>query len=164
MNPFIAFCLYVAARVFVQYLKSRPEDQTVGASLEFMLCAMRALKHTNPLTESFLIQLDVDLEGSGMDDPNNSSRFSFTMKKGVVCIKSWRCAASRPSCSLPPHEKLTMSPLQGRNTCKHWQRVMLNYLRNRAVSIFRRHNPSLERLNRWPSSPSDHKRLAYGFQ
>lgn len=88
MNPFIAFCLYVAARVFVQYLKSRPEDQSVRASLEFLLSAMRVLKHTNPLTESFLMQLDVDLEGTGMDDPYSNSRFSFTMKKGVVCTYS----------------------------------------------------------------------------
>ncbi|KAI9873216.1 MAG: hypothetical protein M1830_000701 [Pleopsidium flavum] len=88
MNPFIAFCLYVAARVFVQYLKSRPEDQSVRASLDFLLSAMRALKHTNPLTESFLVQLDVDLEGSGMDDPNNNSRFAFSMKKGVAEVPS----------------------------------------------------------------------------
>ncbi|KKA30434.1 hypothetical protein TD95_005218 [Thielaviopsis punctulata] len=62
MNPFLAFCLYVAARVFVQYLKSRPDDTQVGDSLRFILGAMAALKRQNPLTESFLVQLDVDLE------------------------------------------------------------------------------------------------------
>lgn len=85
MNPFIAFCLYVAARVFVQYLKSRPDDPTVRSSLQFLLSAMQALKGKNPLTESFLVQLDVDLEGSGLDNPHQSSKFSFGMKKGVVC-------------------------------------------------------------------------------
>ncbi|POR38419.1 Putative transcriptional regulatory protein [Tolypocladium paradoxum] len=61
MNPFISFCLYVAARVFVQYLKSRPDDAQTADSLRFLLSAMNALKRRNPLTESFLIQLDVDL-------------------------------------------------------------------------------------------------------
>ena len=74
MNPFIAFCLYVAARVFVQYLKSRKDDATVKSSLHFLLSAMQALKSKNPLTESFLVQLDVDLEGSGLSIPSNISR------------------------------------------------------------------------------------------
>jgi len=69
MNPFISFCLYVAARVFVQYLKSRPKDSQTGDSLRFLLSAMNALKRKNPLTESFLVQLDVDLESLGMRDP-----------------------------------------------------------------------------------------------
>lgn len=70
LNPFIAFCLYVAARVFVQYLKSKKEDSTVRASLTFLLSAMMALRNENPLTESFLVQLDVDLEGSGLNIPS----------------------------------------------------------------------------------------------
>ena len=68
MNPFISFCLYVAARVFVQYLKSRPKDNQVRTSLQFLLAAMHAIKRKNPLTESFLVQLDVDLEGAGLED------------------------------------------------------------------------------------------------
>lgn len=88
MNPFSAFCLYVAARVFVQYLKSRPDDQSVRASLDFLLGAMRALKRTNPLAESFLVQLDVDLGGNGVvEDFNLDSRFSFVGKKSVVRIE-----------------------------------------------------------------------------
>ncbi|KAK4560456.1 hypothetical protein LTR86_005652 [Recurvomyces mirabilis] len=68
MNPFISFCLYVAARVFVQYLKSRPKDTQIRASLQFLLSAMHAIKRKNPLTESFLVQLDVDLESAGLED------------------------------------------------------------------------------------------------
>lgn len=68
MNPFISFCLYVAARVFVQYLKSRPHDAQVRSSLQFLLSAMHAIKRKNPLTESFLVQLDVDLESAGLED------------------------------------------------------------------------------------------------
>lgn len=70
MNPFISFCLYVAARVFVQYLKTHPENGQAEDSLDFLLSAMNALKEKNPLTESFLVQLDIDLEGLGMRNPN----------------------------------------------------------------------------------------------
>ena len=66
MNPFISFCIYVAARVFVQYLKTRPNDQQMNASLQFLLQAMQALRRKNPLTESFLVQLDLDLESAGI--------------------------------------------------------------------------------------------------
>lgn len=69
VNPFTSFCLYVAARVFVQYLKSRPDDSQIVDSLRFLLSAMGALKRRNPLTESFLVQLDVDLEALGTRIP-----------------------------------------------------------------------------------------------
>lgn len=35
----------------------------------FLLQAMNALKKYNPLTESFLVQLEVDLEGCGINMP-----------------------------------------------------------------------------------------------
>jgi hypothetical protein len=66
MNPFISFTVYVAARVFVQYLKTRPKDQQMNSSLQFLLQAMQALRRRNPLTESFLVQLDLDLESAGI--------------------------------------------------------------------------------------------------
>ena len=75
MNPFISFCLYVAARVFVQYLKSRPEDSQTADSLRFLLSAMNALKRRNPLTESFLVQLDVDLEALATRIPALAAAF-----------------------------------------------------------------------------------------
>jgi len=78
MNPFISFCLYVAARVFVQFLKSRPDDSQIGDSLRFLLSAMNALKRKNPLTESFLVQLDVDLEGLGMRNTKYKSVFAYS--------------------------------------------------------------------------------------
>lgn len=71
----MSFCLYVGARVFVQYLKKRSNDDNARTSLQFLVTAMRALLKKNPLTESFLIQLDVDLESCGIRDPHiNSSR------------------------------------------------------------------------------------------
>jgi hypothetical protein len=75
MNPFISFCLYVAARVFVQYLKSKADDSAVQDALRFLLSAMNALKRRNPLTESFLVQLDVDLEVLGARIPKLRNAF-----------------------------------------------------------------------------------------
>ena len=87
MNPFISFCLYVAARVFVQYLKSRPDDNQAGDSLRFLLSAMNVLKRKNPLTESFLIQLDVDLEGLGLHKQSYKAVFAYD-KNNVSLPKS----------------------------------------------------------------------------
>jgi hypothetical protein len=82
MNPFISFCLYVAARVFVQYLKSRPGDEQVRASLQFLLTAMGHMKKKNPLTESFLVQLDVDLTGTL--DGGGVNKFPYSFRRGQV--------------------------------------------------------------------------------
>ncbi|KAL2885941.1 fungal specific transcription factor [Ceratocystis lukuohia] len=75
MNSFVAFCLYVAARVFVQYLKSQPEDSQVADSLRFLLGSMTALRRLNPLTESFLVQLDVDLDALMARNPRLHNAF-----------------------------------------------------------------------------------------
>ena len=82
LNPFMSFCLYIAARVFVQYLKSRPEDSSVQSSLQFLVSALNAMKNKNPLTESFLVQLDVDLDGTGiraLDDRQVSKNAAHSM-------------------------------------------------------------------------------------
>jgi hypothetical protein len=89
MNPFLSFCLYVAARVFVQSLKSQPGDQQLLSSLQFLLSAMTVMKIKNPLTQSFLHQLEVDLEGVGLDDPLLNSSFSYGLKKGVVSNETY---------------------------------------------------------------------------
>ena len=84
MNPFVSFCLYVAARVYVQTFKKRPDDEEVRRSLEFLLNAMQAIRKKNALTESFLVQLSVDLEGSGLDTPLANPRYPFGLKKNYV--------------------------------------------------------------------------------
>jgi len=70
MNPFMAFCLYVAGRVFVQYLRAHPNDQQTAASFHFLLSAMHALKKKNPLNCSFLAQLEMDMLGAGLRNPH----------------------------------------------------------------------------------------------
>ena len=84
MNPFMAFCLYIASRVFVQFLKKSPNDQEVKASLEFLLTAMSALKRKNPLTESFMVQLNLDIEGSGLDILLHNPDFSSLAQNNKV--------------------------------------------------------------------------------
>ncbi|KAK7422201.1 hypothetical protein QQX98_001724 [Neonectria punicea] len=83
VNPFISFCLYVSARVFVQYLKSRPDDSQTADSLRFLLSAMNALKRRNPLTESFLVQLDVDLEALALRIPKLKTAFPRSSESPV---------------------------------------------------------------------------------
>lgn len=58
----------------MQYLKSRPEGQAVKSSLQFLLTALGALKQFSALTESFLIQLDVDLSGTTFGSSMRSMR------------------------------------------------------------------------------------------
>jgi hypothetical protein len=103
MNPFMAFCLYVACRVFVQYLKSRPDDPTVRSSLQFLLSAMNALKSKQPLTETFLVQLDVELEGSGLEDLNGVSRFAYGMHKSPIIVEGRDCVNDCVNVLLPRH-------------------------------------------------------------
>jgi len=92
VNPFTSFCLYVAARVFVQYLKSRPDDSQTVDSLRFLLAAMGALKRRNPLTESFLVQLDVDLEALGARIPKLRAAFPrSTLGVSLACNPMSRC-------------------------------------------------------------------------
>lgn len=84
MNPFIVFCLFVAARIFVLYLKKMPDDQEVRASLEFLLNAMLALKRRNPLSEKFLAQLLLIIKEVNLDDFLQNPDFSASMMKGTV--------------------------------------------------------------------------------
>lgn len=88
MNPFIAFCLYVAARVFIHILKKNPNDAETRSSLEFLLAAMQQIKTTNPLSESFLIQLGLDLQGAGMDSMLQNSTHSSTVKAKLEIMVS----------------------------------------------------------------------------
>ncbi|CAI7672461.1 unnamed protein product [Penicillium discolor] len=95
LNPFMSFCLYIAARVFVQYLKSRPEDSSVHSSLQFLVSALNAMKNKNPLTESFLVQLDVDLDGTGiraLDDKQKTNLSAAHSMVQTYCHDKTDCA------------------------------------------------------------------------
>lgn len=96
-NPFTSFCLYVAARVFVQYLKSRPTDNNVKASLHFLLTAMQAMRRKNLLTESLLVQLDIDLQGAGLEESRSlRNRMAKMAGNGpYVNSKKFACPAEK---------------------------------------------------------------------
>lgn len=92
----MAFCLYVAARVFIHVLKKNPNEAEVRSSLEFLLVAMQQFRKVNPLSESFLIQLGLDSQGTGVDfllqNPSHSTSQSWssmsTMAKLEVIVSS----------------------------------------------------------------------------
>lgn len=84
MNPYLVFCLYVAARVLVQYVKTAPQDGEAKTSLEFLLTAMAALRKKVPLAESFMIQLQLDIEGNGLDILLHNPDFSSIVKEKAV--------------------------------------------------------------------------------
>ena len=83
----MAFCLYVAARVFVQSLKRNQQDQEIYSHLNLLLAAMRTLQSKNHLTESFLVQLKLDMESSGIDIFRNPD-YSAVYMDGKVRIST----------------------------------------------------------------------------
>lgn len=72
--------------MFVQYLKSRPDDTVVQSSLNFIIAALNALKKKNPLTETFLVQLDVDMEGISYKGSQLSAKNQATKPGRTVSV------------------------------------------------------------------------------
>lgn len=68
----------------MQYLKSRPDDTVVQSSFQFITSALNALKNKNPLTETFLVQLDVDTEGMSLDGSQGPVRRDSNLNTRVV--------------------------------------------------------------------------------
>ncbi|KAK9487961.1 hypothetical protein V1527DRAFT_458974 [Lipomyces starkeyi] len=62
-NAFMSFCVYIAARCFVQALRTSPEglDPATRARLDFLLTALDNMKEDVPIAQSFLLQLEVDM-------------------------------------------------------------------------------------------------------
>ncbi|KAL5000517.1 hypothetical protein BDV10DRAFT_192821 [Aspergillus recurvatus] len=58
----------VSSMDMTKYLKFRPDDMAARSSLQFVFVVLDALKNHNPLTESFLVQLEVDIEGTPFQD------------------------------------------------------------------------------------------------
>ncbi|KAF7118203.1 hypothetical protein CNMCM5793_007604 [Aspergillus hiratsukae] len=118
MNPFMSFCVYVAARVFVQYLQSRPDDSAARSSLQFFFSALDALKNKNPMTESFLVQLDVDIEGTAFRDIRRP--MSEAQPDKLPGFVNGQCTSMVPihndfqSASLPSRQRPT--PAQAQNS------------------------------------------------
>jgi hypothetical protein len=84
MNPFLPFCIFVATRVFVQHVKRRPNDHDTASSVRFLLSAMTVLQAMNPLAASLLVQLDVELVGTGLEAHPDDARYQPRFKKSAV--------------------------------------------------------------------------------
>jgi len=86
MNPFMSFCLYVAARVFIQYLRARRNDARFQSSLSFVLSAMNAMKKKNALNEAFLAQLDVEMEACNLPRPAFSVTLGGVLHQVMIVV------------------------------------------------------------------------------
>jgi hypothetical protein len=100
MNPFLPFCVFVATRVFIQRVKHHPDDHETASSVRFLLSVMTVLQVMNPLAASLLVQLDVELEGTGLeahpDDARHQPRFnksavSFAISVGLAFPQANQC-------------------------------------------------------------------------
>lgn len=84
MNPFLPFCVFVATRVFIHHVKRHPNDDDTMSSVRFLLSAMAVLQAMNPLAASFLVQLDVELEGTGLEAHPDEPRYQPRFEKSAV--------------------------------------------------------------------------------
>ncbi|KAK9390863.1 fungal-specific transcription factor domain-containing protein [Lipomyces mesembrius] len=82
-NSFMSFCVYIAARCFVQALRTSPDglDPATRARLEFLLTALDNMKEDVPIAQSFLLQLEVDIAN--------------LLGEGCSVLEEW--SAGRPS-------------------------------------------------------------------
>ncbi|KAL3476336.1 fungal-specific transcription factor domain-containing protein [Aspergillus californicus] len=121
MNPFISFCVYVAARVFVQYLKFRPDDMAARSSLQFVFSVLDALKNQNPLTESFLVQLEVDIEGTPFQD----IRLAANQRSSRNFFKEHSYGETAPNINPRPSKRqLALGGIGNGDGCSSWDPTM----------------------------------------
>ena len=90
----------------MQYVKSTPQDGEAKASLEFLLTAMAALRKKVPLAESFMIQLQLDIEGNGLDLFLHNPDFSSIAREKVVCTGHASLASMADMNIECPHPKV----------------------------------------------------------
>ncbi|KAI4221769.1 MAG: hypothetical protein L6R36_006663 [Xanthoria steineri] len=64
LNMFTTWCLYTAARVLVATLQSARSSTNILDSLQTILSALNAFKISNPRTELFINQINLELGGS----------------------------------------------------------------------------------------------------
>lgn len=64
--------------------KKRPHDAATKSNLDCLMTAMQAMRKKNPLAESFLVQLIVDIESSGLENPLANTKCAFGVKMDLV--------------------------------------------------------------------------------
>ena len=72
-------------RIFALVLKEEPNNEDAMSNMRFLLSALVALKETNPLCESYLIQLD--LEGIGISALQTNIRDFSGLERAMVSLE-----------------------------------------------------------------------------
>ena len=73
MHAWMGLCLYIAASVFVQDLRSEEPDTQSMPTLDFLLAAMKAIGNRHSVTKCFAARLELDIESSGIKSHSNPS-------------------------------------------------------------------------------------------
>ena len=72
MNPWMGFCLYAAATVFIQQEGEVEKCASNMSNLEFVLAAMKAIANRHSITTYFITQLQIEIEESGILESSDS--------------------------------------------------------------------------------------------
>ncbi|KAK9478678.1 fungal-specific transcription factor domain-containing protein [Lipomyces japonicus] len=88
-DSFMVFCIYLAARCFIQAMKASPEssDYYSKQQLDFLLTALENTKDNIFIAQSFLLQLEIDMAN---------------MSESASCMQDDNSPISRSSVSEPP--------------------------------------------------------------
>ncbi|KAL9043245.1 MAG: hypothetical protein Q9214_003564, partial [Letrouitia sp. 1 TL-2023] len=76
LNMFTTWCLYCSARALVRTVKACRSNASILESLQLILSALTAFKISNPRTEVFINQINMELDGPDLPsrtDPLNAS-------------------------------------------------------------------------------------------
>ncbi|CAD6505332.1 BgTH12-00823 [Blumeria graminis f. sp. triticale] len=108
MVPWVGFCLYVAAGIFLNDLKSESPNSHSLTNLDQILIAMRSIGAYHTITKGFLTQCELDIEAIGKNrfgrDLNESSGI-ITEGQGVPIT-----VADMQALLLQPPEPTKQSP------------------------------------------------------
>ncbi|KAH8799745.1 fungal-specific transcription factor domain-containing protein [Xylogone sp. PMI_703] len=72
--PWICFCLYVAVGVFLQDQITTHNRPQSSSNADFLLSAMKAMSKNHKIAQQFIIQLEFDLEASGIHLKNHAKK------------------------------------------------------------------------------------------
>lgn len=111
MVPWVGFCLYVAAGIFLEDLKADSPNPHSLSNLDQILNAMRAIAAHHSITKGFLTQCELDIESI------SKNRFGRELKKesGILAESQGVpiTVADMQALLLQPLDKVSQSPSPG---------------------------------------------------
>ncbi|KAE8454281.1 hypothetical protein EG329_005206 [Mollisiaceae sp. DMI_Dod_QoI] len=93
MHPWIGFCLYVSAGVYVKDYKRGTRDPNCMTTLEFLLSAMRSIGAKHNITNHFTAQVELDMQAAGIVQPSQ--------RPSVECVNTTESPENPDIPSLP---------------------------------------------------------------